>query len=200
MPARPLTAAQKFLIEPLLFSRRTTAYVARQTGLDAEAIEQWRKARHAVRQAARNATRKAQRAAQGKASRVPRGTRPRQTLPAVPASWRRHPADAPLTAAQQAYLEPLVLKRTTTAALARQTGLPAATIEEWRKRRAQAVRRQRDRDYRRGLGVVSGAREGSDSALRDDRLLAALVEHMPPAGDVFAPLGRPVSIGRGMAA
>mgnify|MGYP000264002787 CR=1 FL=1 len=140
MPARPLTAAQKFLIEPLLFSRRTTAYVARRTGLDAEAIEAWRKARHAVRQAARNATRKAQRAAQGKASRVPRGTRPRQTLPAVPASWRRHPADAPLTAAQQAYLEPLVLKRTTTAALARQTGLPAATIEEWRKLRAQAVR------------------------------------------------------------
>lgn len=200
MTARPLTAAQKFLIEPLLLTRRTTAYVASQTGLPAAAIEEWRKARYAVRKVERNAMRKAQRAAQGKASRVPRGTRPRQTLPAVPASWRRHPADAPLTAAQQAYLEPLVLKRTTTAALARQTGLPAATIEEWRKRRAQAVRRQRDRDYRRGLGVVSGAREGSDSALRDDRFLAALVEHMPPAGDVFAPLGRPVSIGRDLAA
>ena len=42
MPARPLPAAQKFLIEPLLFSRRPTAYVARRTGLDAEAIEAWR--------------------------------------------------------------------------------------------------------------------------------------------------------------
>ena len=62
------------------------------------------------------------------------------------------------------------------------------------------MRRQRDRDYRRGLGVVSDAREGSDSALRDDRFLAALAKHMPPAGDVFAPLGRPVSIGRDLAA
>ena len=199
MPAPSLTAAQKFLIEPMLFARRSTAYVARQTGLPAAAIEEWRKARYAVRKAARNAERKVQRAAQGKASRMPRGTRPRQTLPDVPASWRRHPADAPLTAAQQAYLEPLIVKRTTTATIARLTGLPAAAVDTWRKRRAQIAKNQRDCFDRRGLTVIAGDRDKRDAVQRDQRFMAAL-SGQPRYQDVAAPLGRPVIVGRECAA
>lgn len=197
MTASALTAAQKLLIEPLLFSGRTTAYVARQTGLDPEAIEQWRAKRYLARRVARNDERKAQRAAQGKASRRAKGSSAAaKPAPEPLAPWRSHPADAPLTQEQRDYLEPLIVKATTTAAIARQTGLPAAVVGAWRKQRGRLARIERKRLERRSREAVLG-RSGAQAS---DRLLAALTAHMPPAENVFAPLGRVVGIRREMAA
>lgn len=92
-----------------------------------------------------------------------------------------------LTASDIVLIDGLIAKCFSSAKIAAQLDLNEAEIHAYRTERKRQTQIARVQEARRDAPAV-------------DQLLAALTAHMPPAGDVFAPLGRPVSIGRGMAA